>query len=215
MTILQVKTLIANICKLKFRNLYLMLSAPGERSKQSLILAFGNFHYYLAKGATVNIVGGSLQLNSDYGKPAPLIGVLKMNANSEINVERDFIIHAGCHIMVNENAKLNLGSGYIHRNAKIRCFKEISIGKNVSISENFTIWDSDAHAIIGQESEMTKPVFIGNNVWIGTNVTILKGVRIGDGAIIAAGAVVTNDIPSQAIAGGIPARIIKENVYWK
>lgn len=50
---------------------------------------------------------------------------------------------------------------------------------------------------------------IGNDVWIGENVIVKGGVRIGDGAIIAMGSVVTKDIPSYAIVGGIPAKIIK------
>ena len=52
-------------------------------------------------------------------------------------------------------------------------------------------------------------VVIGDDVWIGANVTILKGVHIGRSAIIAAGAVVTHDIPEFAIAGGVPAKVIK------
>ena len=48
-----------------------------------------------------------------------------------------------------------------------------------------------------------------NDVWIGCNVTILSGVTIGRGAIVAAGAVVTKDIPPYAIAGGVPAKVIK------
>jgi acetyltransferase-like isoleucine patch superfamily enzyme len=46
------------------------------------------------------------------------------------------------------------------------------------------------------------------------NVTILKGVHIGDGAIIAAGSVVTRDVPKHCLFGGVPARLIKENVSW-
>lgn len=138
-----------------------------------------------------------------------------MNSNSVINVQDTFQIHSGCHIILMENAKLNLGSGYINMNAKIRCFKEISIGNGVAISENFTVWDTDAHIIKGKENEMTKPVKIGNHVWIGNNVTVLKGVTIGDGAIIAAGAVVTRDIPAGCLAGGVPARVIKQGVCWK
>ena len=141
--------------------------------------------------------------------------MIEMRDNSEIHVDDTFSIHSGCHIIVLENAKLNLGSGYINRNVKIRCFKEITIGNNVAISENVTIWDSDAHTIIGKEAEMTQPIHIGNNVWIGNNVTILKGVTIGNGAIIAAGAVVTKDIPEACLAAGIPAKVIKENVKWK
>lgn len=53
-------------------------------------------------------------------------------------------------------------------------------------------------------------VVIEDDVWIGCNVTILPGVTIGEGAVIAAGSVVTKDIPPFVIAGGIPAKIIKE-----
>lgn len=50
---------------------------------------------------------------------------------------------------------------------------------------------------------------IGNDVWIGNNVIIMDGIKIADGAIVGAGAVVTKNIPAFAIAGGVPAKIIK------
>jgi len=53
-------------------------------------------------------------------------------------------------------------------------------------------------------------ITIENDVWIGANVTILKGVTIGRGAIIAAGAVVNRSIPAFHVAGGVPAKIIKQ-----
>jgi acetyltransferase-like isoleucine patch superfamily enzyme len=53
------------------------------------------------------------------------------------------------------------------------------------------------------------PVRIGRNVWIGGKATITKGVSIGDNAVIGANAVVTHDIPANAIAVGVPARVIK------
>lgn len=56
---------------------------------------------------------------------------------------------------------------------------------------------------------VTSPPEIGNDVWIGSNVTILRGVKIGDGAVIAAGAVVNKDVPSYAIVGGVPAKVIR------
>ena len=55
-----------------------------------------------------------------------------------------------------------------------------------------------------------KPVKIGKNVWIGAHATILPGVTIGDNAIIAAGAVVTKDVEKNAVAGGVPAKKIKD-----
>ena len=53
------------------------------------------------------------------------------------------------------------------------------------------------------------PITIGSDVWIGANCTILPGVTIGDGAVIAAGAVVREDVPPRAVAGGVPARVLK------
>lgn len=50
---------------------------------------------------------------------------------------------------------------------------------------------------------------IGNDVWIGQNVTIMPGVEIGDGAIIAANSTVTKNVEAYTVAGGNPAKIIK------
>ena len=191
-----------------------MLFAPGRRDG-SVILACGKFFYGLTRSSAINIRKGDLVLNADFSKPNPFMGVLKMYDRSELNVENGFVIHAPFHIVINHDAKLNLGSGYINRNAKIRCLKEIIIGQNVAIGEDFTIWDSDAHVIVGKEHQTTQTTSIGNNVWIGINVTVLKGVKIGDGAVIAAGSTVTKNIPPGVLAAGVPAKVIKENIEWK
>ena len=39
---------------------------------------------------------------------------------------------------------------------------------------------------------------------------ITKGVTIGENSVIAAGAVVTKDVPANCVAGGVPARVLKE-----
>jgi serine O-acetyltransferase len=49
---------------------------------------------------------------------------------------------------------------------------------------------------------------IGNRVNIGAGAKILGGVRIGDDVDIGANAVVFKDVPSGALAVGVPARII-------
>jgi maltose O-acetyltransferase len=52
-------------------------------------------------------------------------------------------------------------------------------------------------------------VKIGNNVFIGVKSVIMPGVTIGDNVIIGAMALVTNDIPSNVVAVGQPAKVIK------
>ena len=58
--------------------------------------------------------------------------------------------------------------------------------------------------------EWAEPVTIGDNVWLGGNVTILPGVTIGDNCVIGAGSVVVDDIPSDCLAAGNPARVKKK-----
>ena len=59
------------------------------------------------------------------------------------------------------------------------------------------------------DSEINKPVVIGNDVWIGEGVFIIDGITIGDGAIIGAHSVVTKDVPAYAVVVGAPAKIMR------
>ncbi len=53
------------------------------------------------------------------------------------------------------------------------------------------------------------PVRIGKGVWVGYGATLCPGVNVGEGAVIGMGAVVTEDVPSGAVVGGNPARIVR------
>lgn len=52
-------------------------------------------------------------------------------------------------------------------------------------------------------------IVVEDDVWLGLHVCVMDGVTIGQGAVIGAGAVVTKDIPPYAIAGGVPASVIR------
>ena len=138
----------------------------------------------------------------------------KMADKAEIAVDGHFYILTGCHVAINEGATLNLGSGYINNNATIDCFDSIIIGHGVAISSGVTLRDSDNHAINGN-TRISAPIVIEDHVWIGLNATILKGVTIGKGAVVAAGAVVTADVPENTLVGGVPAKVIKQDIAWE
>ena len=53
------------------------------------------------------------------------------------------------------------------------------------------------------------PITLGHDVWLGAHVFVGDGVTIADGAIVAAGSVVMKDVPSYAIVGGTPAKLIR------
>ncbi|MBX2852845.1 MAG: acyltransferase [Phycisphaeraceae bacterium] len=90
----------------------------------------------------------------------------------------------------------------------------IEIGDQVEIASGCAFYSFDHSMKPGQpitEQPLVSKgsIRIGNGAWLGHGVTVLSGVSIGDGAVIAAGAVVNQDVPANAIAGGVPARILK------
>jgi acetyltransferase-like isoleucine patch superfamily enzyme len=63
--------------------------------------------------------------------------------------------------------------------------------------------------------KMHRNTYVGKSCFIGINVIIMPGIIIGDHVIVGSGAVVTKNIPSNCIAAGNPARVIKENITTK
>lgn len=53
---------------------------------------------------------------------------------------------------------------------------------------------------------------IGDRVWL-PNAWVNPGVKIGNDVVVAAMSLVNKDLPSGCLAGGIPARILRPNVY--
>jgi acetyltransferase-like isoleucine patch superfamily enzyme len=68
----------------------------------------------------------------------------------------------------------------------------------------------DASRPIIEQGITAEGIVIEDDVWIGAGAIITDGVTIGCGAVIAAGSVVTLDVPPHTLAGGVPARILRE-----
>lgn len=191
-----------------------LINSFKYKKKKSNFICFNPCTKVIGKNVEINIKNRFV-FNKHWNEKRDLRNtipaLLELSDNSKLTVD-DFTIYAGGKVCVADGAELILGTGYINHNISIECFKKIEVGKNVCISDNVQIRDSDNHLIKGKESEATKPIIIKDNVWIGMGVIILKGVTIGEGAIVAAGAVVNKDVPPHTLVGGVPAKIIRENV---
>jgi acetyltransferase-like isoleucine patch superfamily enzyme len=89
----------------------------------------------------------------------------------------------------------------------------ITLGNDVYITDGVKFITHDGGTLLFRSKvpdlEITKPIVIGSSVYLGNNVIILPGVHIGDNVVIGAGAVVSKDIPSNSVAVGVPAHVIK------
>jgi acetyltransferase-like isoleucine patch superfamily enzyme len=87
----------------------------------------------------------------------------------------------------------------------------LRIGHHCSISSGVQIYTHDSvnWALTGGKAKYEhSPVMIGDCCYIGSQTVIAKGVTLGDHVVIGACAFVNEDIPSNAIAIGVPARAV-------
>jgi len=95
-------------------------------------------------------------------------------------------------------------------NCKIRPFVFIPTGvvieDNVFIAPNVTFTNDKQPRARGEWTRLNTTV--KKNASIGAGSTISPGVEIGENALIGAGSVVTKNIPDNAIAVGVPARVV-------
>jgi len=113
--------------------------------------------------------------------------------------------------------------------AQIDFPKQLTIGRHVFINHSFTAMSiggitlednvqigprvtivTDNHDFENRYVLKCKSVRIKRGAWIGANVTIMPGVTVGENAVVAGGSVVTRDVPDNTVAGGNPARVLKQ-----
>ena len=127
------------------------------------------------------------------------------SCGQNIIVNQPFRCDFGCNIHVGENFFANFNLTVLDE-AEVRIGNNAFIGPNVSIYTACHPLDAPTRNTF---AEWAEPVTIGDNVWIGGSVTILPGVTIGDNVVIGAGSVVCRDLPSDCVAAGNPAKVIK------
>jgi carbonic anhydrase/acetyltransferase-like protein (isoleucine patch superfamily) len=108
---------------------------------------------------------------------------------------------------------IEIGDGvYINYGTLVSAQRHVRIGANVMVGNYSIIADTEIPGISeppGAPQLEARRVDIGDGAWLAARVTVLPGARIGAGAIIAAGSVVAGEIPAGAVAGGIPARVLR------
>ena len=147
-----------------------------------------------------------VQLNNA-DDPAEIRDLLSQITGSQIDesvaVFTPLYINYGNHTKIGKNVFINFDCIFLDLGG-------ITIEDNVLIAPKVSLL-SEGHPISLNERQSLVPghIHIKKNAWIGAGATILPGVTIGENAVVAAGAVVSKDVPTNAIVGGVPAKIIK------
>jgi N-acetylglucosaminyl-diphospho-decaprenol L-rhamnosyltransferase len=148
------------------------------------------------------------------------------------------LLHYFHYTHVAETAKLTLGPGVrFAPNVSFANAERITIGARTRVGARTHLWAGDHHGAIRigddcnfgpgcfltasnygiepgtpflDQEKRDADIVIGDDVWFGTGVIVLAGVTIGSGSVVAAGSVVTCDLPAGVIAGGVPARVLRD-----
>jgi len=160
-----------------------------------------------------------------------IIYAKKVSFGKNVIVNWNFKIRGKGKLIVGDNTNLGSYNGPVHfyfynkdaiitigKNSRLNgimchCAKSITIGENFLCGDSI-IMDTDFHTFsnpnhILYKATLSKAVSIGNDVWLGGQSTVLKGCNIGDKSVVGFRAVVTQDVPSNTIVGGNPAKVIK------
>jgi serine O-acetyltransferase len=81
------------------------------------------------------------------------------------------------------------------------------IGETSEVGDDVTLHQGVTLGGTGKERGKRHPT-LGTNVFVGVGAKILGAVTIGDNARIGAGAVVLSDVPANATAVGVPAKVV-------
>jgi len=182
---------------------------------------------------TYRLLLGAVGRNVTFGTHVVLRHPHKIFIGDNVVIDDNCLIDA----KGDSNRGITIGSGvFIGRNSILHCKNgDITIGDDVNIGFNCDIASSNsielgekvlvaAYAyIVGgghdysrtdvavmEQKRIARPIKIEARAWIGAGVTVLDGVTVGQGTIVGTGAVVTEDLPPNSMAVGIPARVTRQ-----
>jgi acetyltransferase-like isoleucine patch superfamily enzyme len=160
------------------------------------------YHSNLRLGAHIFIGDRVMIFQRENGGPVTL--------GDRVYIYRDTIIETGYggYVTIGDDSS-------IHPRCQLNAYvSPLQIGRCVMIAPNCAFYTYD-HGIASDKPIWKQPlsskggITIGDDAWIGFGVIVLGGVRIGNGAVVGAGSLVTRDVPDNAIAVGVPAKVVK------
>lgn len=137
---------------------------------------------------------------------------LLLEPGAHLVLADDCAVDDGSTLAVYRGGRLRLGDGcFVGHHATLAARDSVELGPGTFLAELVSVRDHDHR--VGSPPSSGKldvtPVRIGADVWLGAKVTVLRGARVGDRSVVGANAVVRGELPGDAVAVGIPARVVR------
>jgi acetyltransferase-like isoleucine patch superfamily enzyme len=162
------------------------------------------------------------RLKLRWGKRLQTDGLCFVGPGVKFEIGRDAVVRLGRWSWIGHGSKIRAHEGVVEIGAKtvmgqectISAFQSVKIGRECIIADRVMLIDFD-HGVVEVERPIRlqgiykRDVEVGHNCWIGYGACILRGATVGDNCIIGTTTVVTKDVPSNAVVGGVPARLLR------
>lgn len=138
------------------------------------------------------------------------LGKISIGNNVRFRNGIDLTVPKGGELIVCDNVFLGPGV-IISAHNRVEICEGALIGEYVCIHDNNHKYDQlENNAVFDVGS-----CRVGRHSWVGAGTKLLKNSEVGDFSTIGAGSVVTKKIPSNSIAFGVPARVVRNSVNPK
>lgn len=198
----------------EFSNQKLKIEGNYIDSKNNKIIAPKNLH-----NCFIQFLGGNNEVVID--DDANLKNcTLEMRENGKVVIKKNVGFHGN--IRLGYGSSVEIGNKTTSTNpvyATVAEGTKLIIGDDCMFATNNQIRTDDAHAIYdintGQRINPSKDIVLGDHVWVGYGAVLFGGATIGSGSVVGAFSMVNKVFSNNCIIAGTPAKVIKENVFWK
>jgi len=119
-----------------------------------------------------------------------------LGGRGRIEIGDGSIIYSGCELLCQHAGAIRIGRGvlFTRQAAALTAGHVLADREDTILAQGIT----------------TADITVEDDCWIGYRAILLPGVHVGRGTVVGAGAVVTADLPPMVVAGGVPAKVLRE-----
>lgn len=144
--------------------------------------------------------------------------LISIGRGGKLVVAEDVQMACGTRVVIGKQGVMQVGRRFwCNGDCSFYCTTKISIGDDNMYGWNISFNTSDGHYVYenGVQKPMEGKIVIGSHVWIASHCHISKNSYVADDCVVAQNSLVGKRFEtSKCLIGGVPAKLLKENVTW-